>query len=334
MVKKKIIAIDPGHRRSTPGKAVHPYYEWESNQRIALILKKILEASGFVTFFTIDINSDWDKPIYSRGVAARQADLLVSLHNNAHGDPDVTGTETFVHSNSTASVPVAQAIQSAMVKSLGTKNRGVKKADFGVLRGAYQYTLAVLLEGEFFTNARARKWMMTKDFELRYAAGAAKGICDYFNYKFVGAVFEHAKQPSAPIKNPDRADMVKVITANLYTYNSKNWYDKGVTVEKDESFTIAATHIVAGSKMYELVSGLYITANPKFVEFLPGAMVAEKPKEVITVPKETPAWKVEYDRQVQRAKELGFTDGTRTNEPLTREEGSVIAVRVYESLKK
>lgn len=59
-----------------------------------------------------------------------------------------------------------------------------------------------------------------------------------------------------------------------------------------------------------------------------------KPKEEVPVPKETPAWKVEYDRQVKRAKELGFTDGTRPKEPLTREEGGVIAVRVYEAAEK
>lgn len=49
------------------------------------------------------------------------------------------------------------------------------------------------------------------------------------------------------------------------------------------------------------------------------------------MPKEIPAWKVEYDRQVERAKELGFTDGTRPNVSLTREEGGVIGVRVYEA---
>lgn len=338
---KKIIAIDPGHRRSTPGKAVHPFYEWESNQRIAIALKKMLEASGFETFFTIDINSDWDKPVYSRGVAARRADLLVSIHDNAHKDEDVTGTETFVHLNSTASVPVAQAVQSSLVKSLGTKNRGVKKADFGVLRGAYQHTLAILVEGEFFTNPEARKWMMTSDFDNRYAQGVAQGICSYFGYAFKGASVKPVakpQQPSTPIKNPEKADMVLVKVANLYTYNSKNWKDKGAIVQKGEAFTIAKTHMVDGSKMYELVSGLYITANPEFVEFLPGALEVvkpvEKPKEEVKVPKEIPEWKKEYDRQAKRSKELGFTDGTRPNEPMTREEGGVIAVRVYEAIEK
>lgn len=60
----------------------------------------------------------------------------------------------------------------------------------------------------------------------------------------------------------------------------------------------------------------------------------EKPKEEAKVPKEIPAWKKEYDRQVKRSKDLGFTDGTRPNEPLTREEGGVIAVRVYEAAEK
>lgn len=303
MAKKKII-IDPGHRASTPGKAVHPFYEWYSNQQIAIILKKMLEDSGFDVSYSIPLSSTWDKPVYSRGYDSRDADLVVSIHSNAHGDQSVTGTETFVHSNSNASVAVAQAVQNGMVKALGTKNRGVKKANFGFLRGAYRHTLAILTEGEFFTNPAARRWMMTNDYNQKYAEGVARGICSYFGHSYKGATILQAAKPqtaTVAIKNPDRADMVTVKVPNLFTYNSRNWQDKGATVQQGEAFTIAATHTVSGSKMYELVSGLYITANPDLVEYLPGAMqtVKEIPKTT-QAPKPAPA--VESDEEGEEMK--------------------------------
>lgn len=66
----------------------------------------------------------------------------------------------------------------------------------------------------------------------------------------------------------------------------------------------------------------------------PAPKPVEQPKEVINVPKEIPAWKVVYDRQFEGAVEKGFTDGTRPEEPVTREEAGVIAFRVYKTLKE
>lgn len=57
-----------------------------------------------------------------------------------------------------------------------------------------------------------------------------------------------------------------------------------------------------------------------------------KPKEEPKVAKSTPTWKVEYDRQSELAKKLGFTDGTRPTENTSREESGVIAARVYEAV--
>lgn len=281
MAKKKI-KIDPGHSKNTPGKAVHPYYEYSSNRRKAVILKAMLEASGFEVSYTVNLNDAWDKPLYSRALDAVKwkADLLVSLHDNAHNDQNVRGTETFVHSSSTASVPIAQAVQSALVKSLGTSNRGVKKANFGILRDSYKHMLSILVEGEFFSNPIARKWMLTNDYDSRYAEGVARGICAFYGVAYKGTV-KAAITPkpaaTAPIKNPATADMVSVKVNGLYTYKSKNWDDKGPKVDAGETFTIAATHTVAGHKMYELVSGLFITASPTYVTFMKGALITVQP---------------------------------------------------------
>ncbi|MFJ8247273.1 peptidoglycan-binding protein [Peribacillus asahii] len=71
-------------------------------------------------------------------------------------------------------------------------------------------------------------------------------------------------------KNPNygKVHKTKVLTvkvSELYTYKTANWDDKGLIVKKGEVFTIAKELNVAGSKMYQLKSGLFISANPKYV---------------------------------------------------------------------
>lgn len=72
-------------------------------------------------------------------------------------------------------------------------------------------------------------------------------------------------------KNPNyglvtKTKVLTVIVSELYTYKTADWDDKGQIVKKDEVFTIAKELTVAGSKMYQLKSGLYISANPKYVK--------------------------------------------------------------------
>lgn len=74
--------------------------------------------------------------------------------------------------------------------------------------------------------------------------------------------------PSQPAKtvNDDRF-MIRVKVANLHTYKTANWNDKsGPIVGIGEIFTVKRTLTVNGSKMYELISGLYITGSDKYVE--------------------------------------------------------------------
>lgn len=266
------VMIDPGHAEYTPGKRAANYYEYSSNRKVAKKLKKKLEAHGFIVAFSVDLDNPVDLSLAARAAAAVRwgADLFISIHSNAHSDPNVTGTETFVHSNSTASVSIATQIQKALVSSLGTKNRGTKKANFGVLRGTYQHMFAVLTEGEFFTNPKQRDWMLTDDYDNKYSDGAAEGTCEYYGVRF-NAAAKPKPDTSKPIKNNSSNDMVVVEVGSLYTYNSKNWNDKGPIVNKDESFTVLATHTVSGAKMYELQSGLFITANEDYVTLLKGA---------------------------------------------------------------
>jgi N-acetylmuramoyl-L-alanine amidase len=177
--------IDPGHKKNTPGKRCEEFLEYLSNQNIARKLKGLLEASGFQIVYSCDLDNPVDDSLEARALKARQEDchFLVSIHSNA-GPETARGTETFLHEKSAASKPFADVIQRHLVAALGTKDRGVKRADFGVLRNTYKFMVSCLTEGEFYTNPEARKWMLTEDYENKYAEGVARGICAYYKTPF------------------------------------------------------------------------------------------------------------------------------------------------------
>lgn len=264
--------IDPGHSERTPGKRAGTYREYLSNRHVAAKVVNLLNSTGaFDVSLTLDPNDPWDMPLSTRAANAVNAGaaFFTSIHSNAHDDPAVRGTETFVHTNSSASIPFAQQLQSHLVGSLGTKNRGVKKANFGVLRGTYRHMLAVLTEGEFYTNATARAWMLTEDYENRYAAGVARGICDFYDVSYSGVTAPSKPTTPPVIKTDDIGSlMVSVKAKDLYTYNSPRWEDKGPLVHEGEAFTVTQKLEVDGGIMYKLKSGLYITGNPKWVELV------------------------------------------------------------------
>ncbi|HRX16206.1 MAG TPA: N-acetylmuramoyl-L-alanine amidase [Spirochaetota bacterium] len=73
---------------------------------------------------------------------------------------------------------LADNIQDRMKKNLReTRSRGVKKADFFVLRGALMP--AVLVEAGYITNSKERKLLTQKDFQDRIAKSVGDGVIDF-----------------------------------------------------------------------------------------------------------------------------------------------------------
>lgn len=277
--------LDPGHARNTAGKraGTNPtFYEYLSNRNVAAKAKKLLEATGrFQILLSVNPSDPNDASLSSRAAEAVNAgcDFFVSIHSNAHNDTAVRGTETFIHTNSSASLPFAQALQNNLVSNLGTKNRGTKRADFGVLRGTYRHMMAALTEGEFYTNPQARAWMLTPDFENKYAEGLARGLCAFYRVEFKGSPVQTIKQPVTEPADDDGAGMIRVKVAELWTYNRPDWNAKDSIVKKDEAFTTTRKLKVGGGYMYKLRSGLYITANTQYIEELQPVQAIDQPKK-------------------------------------------------------
>ncbi|MFB9053552.1 N-acetylmuramoyl-L-alanine amidase [Formosa undariae] len=118
------------------------------------------------------LNNDLEKPLdiyltrYSdtlislsdrtRLAKALKADLFVSLHCNHSDNPDARGIEVYVANGkakySEDSVWLAFQLQDDLNKSLGFESRGVKFANFQVLRETIRYCSSILLELGFLSN--------------------------------------------------------------------------------------------------------------------------------------------------------------------------------------
>ncbi len=85
-----------------------------------------------------------------------KADLFVSLHCNHSNNPNARGIEVYISrrqgKHSKESVFVGYQIEKMLCKEIGYESRGVKFANFQVLRETVSHCVSVLLELGFLSN--------------------------------------------------------------------------------------------------------------------------------------------------------------------------------------
>jgi len=179
-LKDKKIVIDPGHSPD-PG-AIGPtrLTESEANLNIALQLKKELERKGAIVTMTRDDMSPL--PIYDRPKIAKlkDADLFVSIHNNALPDgvdPNINnGVSTYYYH--LHSIDLAKSIQREIVKGTGFNNYGLYHGHLAVNRPT-QYP-AILVECAFIILPEHEAKLKTLKFQKKVAKSIRKGIEKFF----------------------------------------------------------------------------------------------------------------------------------------------------------
>ncbi len=176
--KAVTVFLDAGHGGRDPGAVHNGLRESDVNLAIAMRLKNILEANGFRvimrrtddTFMSLD---DIAKMANNSG-----ADLFLSIHNNASLNPDSSGTETYWSANGVSgSSQFATSIQSNLVSAIGRPSRGVKSANFRVLKNTNM--TAALVECAFLTNIDEANLLKDGGFLDKIASGLFNGINNY-----------------------------------------------------------------------------------------------------------------------------------------------------------
>ncbi|MCH3964768.1 MAG: cell wall-binding repeat-containing protein [Clostridium sp.] len=176
-----VVTLDPGHGGYDPG-AVGYGGTMEKNITLPVALKigKIIQQSGINVVYTrtsdrvswpSNVSEDLQKRCEISDAAG--SDYFVSIHMNSAG-AEARGTETYYYSSSKEGRELAQYIQSSLVQAIASVDRGIKTANYYVIKNTA--APAVLVEVGFISNPQEERLLNSDDFQNKVASGIAKGI--------------------------------------------------------------------------------------------------------------------------------------------------------------
>jgi N-acetylmuramoyl-L-alanine amidase len=252
-----LIMLDAGHGPNTPGKrSPDGMREFHFNSRVADVMKAELEKyEGVTVAFAHESGRDVPLAERTKNANARKVDVYVSLHADAlngvmggHG-----GTTTFVYkTNPTQSRKLAEVIQRNLIAVNGLRNRGVKTADFHVLRETNMN--AVLIEHGFMDSTTDLPKLKDDGFRVLCGQTNAKSLAEFYGLKRK----EEPKPSPAPTQQATggigvltvientvirkeavyTADIIRAIKTNEGEYlvhdYLNGWYNIGGWVYKDQ----------------------------------------------------------------------------------------------------
>ena len=155
-----VLLLDAGHGGIKPGTSGNGFIEKDLNLDVVLKLYKLFENDGkddIKVYLIRDADTHVENTDRSK-IANESADLFISIHmNSSSPNPVPNGTEVLydVHSNEVegklTSKEFAQVMLDYVLKSLDTKNRGIKlRNDLIVLNSTKMP--AILIEAVFLSN--------------------------------------------------------------------------------------------------------------------------------------------------------------------------------------
>jgi N-acetylmuramoyl-L-alanine amidase len=179
------VVIDPGHGGKDPGAIGFKINEKDVVLNLA---KKLNDHLGQYEKAVVSLTR-WDDRFLELSERAkfandRNADLFISLHNNA-ASASAHGFESFIYVNASTTTARYQTILHEQVMNylaqVGIHDRGKKRANYAVLRETKMP--AILLENLFITNEKENKLLKDDAFLDNLAAAIAAGIAKIFGLK-------------------------------------------------------------------------------------------------------------------------------------------------------
>ena len=143
---------------------------------MSLALARLLQAEGARVVLTRGDDRSLDLQSRVRLADSLDAELLVSIHNNAlpDGVNPFTNNGSSVFYNHPRSLPLAQAIQAALVRRLGLPDLGAARGDLALPRAAWMP--AVLCEGLFMMLPDQEAALRNPAGQRLYALAVRDGI--------------------------------------------------------------------------------------------------------------------------------------------------------------
>ena len=220
MAKK--VCLDPGHGGYDPG-AIGPTGLKEKDVTLAVALKAglYLQNAGIAVVLTrtsdqVPWPADTNQDLAARCKIANQAavNLFVSIHCNSAADRNAHGTETYSLSATGEGRRAAGLIHAELVKVIKLYDRGLKTANFFVLRRTSMP--AVLIELAFISNPQEEKLLRDPVFQDKAARAIAKGIAAWFGVQLQEQVPQKDDAPKLMINSVLTDVPFKIIDGHTY----------------------------------------------------------------------------------------------------------------------
>ncbi|MEO9511708.1 MAG: N-acetylmuramoyl-L-alanine amidase [Flavobacteriaceae bacterium] len=186
--QKNVVIIDPGHGGIDSGAiGINDIYEKDVVLNIAKEISKLNktilnnEFDIYLTRYTDTLISLSDR---TRLATSLKADVLVSLHCNA-SQTYSKGIEVYVHNtdnlNTEKSIALGVSVLDESSRKLGFKKRGVKFANFQVLRETILYYPSILVEMGFITNTDEADYFLESKNIKAMALAILFGVINHLN---------------------------------------------------------------------------------------------------------------------------------------------------------
>ncbi|HSL94005.1 MAG TPA: N-acetylmuramoyl-L-alanine amidase [Bacillota bacterium] len=170
------VVVDPGHGGRDPGAiGVNGLYEKNVNLTLARKLVGLLTQAGAQVIMTRD--SDITVTLDDRVAIANgsRADLVVSIHNNAHPNANVSGTQVF-YGVTAGSFALGNEVHRQLL-GLGISNMGLRSQSFRILS---KTNIPAILTETLFLSNRSDAALLAQDSFLDQAAVAQfRGISQW-----------------------------------------------------------------------------------------------------------------------------------------------------------
>lgn len=192
-----LIIIDPGHGGEDNGCSREGVDESYVNLQIGLSLRDKLKEMGYEVRMTRA--GDFALTLEERVAIANDADadLYISIHQNACDESNVSGIETWYNGsteNGEGSKRLAQLIHKDVILYTGEKDRGIVDDDtLHVIRETEMPSC--LIETGFLSNAGDRESLTDEVHRDKIVEGIASGIDLYFHPKTMYLTFDDGPSP-------------------------------------------------------------------------------------------------------------------------------------------
>lgn len=199
-VKIPVIVLDAGHGGKDVGSSRENILEKDINLSITLKVRKLLIQKGYQVVLTRE--GDHFVGLKDRVDIANksQADIYVSIHQNAFEDRGVHGIETWYSEQKGEDNEIlASLLHSTVIEKTNARKRynNGNSDMYGVINTNMP---ACIIETGFLSNTTERKKLITEEYQNTISGGIAEAIISYFSeYKQLYTPYtiqqtEHLKQ--------------------------------------------------------------------------------------------------------------------------------------------